>query len=56
MMTIKTIDNEIIEINKNWKDVTNLPVDERWTNCPTIIDEHEHLWIDESVLDQSSSS
>lgn len=49
--TIKTIDNEVIKINDNWKDVTNLPYDERWTNCPTLIDEHEHLWVDLSVLD-----
>ena len=49
--TIKTIDNELVKINDNWKDVTNLPFDERWTNCPTLIDEHEHLWVDLSVLD-----
>lgn len=49
--TIKTIDNEVVEINDNWKDVTNLPYDERWVNCPTLIDEYEHLWVDLSVLD-----
>lgn len=49
--TIKTIDNEVVKINDNWKDVTNLPYDERWTNCPTLIDEHEHLWVDLSVFD-----
>ena len=25
--------------------------DERWVNCPTVIDEHEHLWVDETVLE-----
>lgn len=49
--TIKTIDNEVVKINNNWKDVTNLPYDERWVNCPTLIDQHEHLWVDLSVLD-----
>lgn len=49
--TIKTIDNEVVEINDNWKDVTNLPYDERWVNCPTLIDEYERLWVDLSVLD-----
>ena len=50
MTTITTIDGETIKINNNWKDVTYLPHDERWVNCPTLIDEHEHLWVDETVL------
>lgn len=37
--TIKTIDGELVEINENW------------VKCPTLIDENEHLWVDESVLD-----
>lgn len=49
--TIKTIDGELVKVNENWKDVTDLPYDERWTNCPTLIDEYEHLWIDLSVLE-----
>lgn len=51
MTTIKTIDGETIKINNNWKDVTYLPHDKRWVNCPTVIDEHEHLWVDETVLE-----
>ena len=49
--TIKTIDGEVIEVNENWKDVDGLPFNEKWTDCPTLIDENEHLWVDESVLD-----
>ena len=49
--TITTIDGELVEINENWKDVWGLPFNEKWVGCPTLIDENEHLWVDESVLD-----
>lgn len=49
--TIKTIDGELVELNENWKDVWGLPFNEKWVECPTLIDENEHLWVDESVLD-----
>ena len=49
--TIKTIDGEVVEIDENWKDMDGLPFNEKWADCPTLIDENEHLWVDESVLD-----
>lgn len=49
--TVKTIDGEVVVVNENWKDVDGLPFNEKWTDCPTLIDENEHLWVDESVLD-----
>ena len=50
-MTITTIDGELVEINENWKNVSKLPFNEKWVECPTLIDENEELWVDESVLD-----
>lgn len=50
MTTITTIDGETYEVDKNWKDVTGLPYNEKWVECPTLIDENNHLWVDESVL------
>ena len=50
-ITIKTIDGEIFELNENWKNVSKLPFNEKWVDCPTLIDENEDLWVDESVLD-----
>lgn len=50
-MTITTIDGEPVEINENWKNVSKLPFNEKWVECPTLIDENEELWVDESVLD-----
>lgn len=49
--TITTIDGELVVVNETWKDVTDLPFNEKWVECPTLIDEDEHLWVDESVLD-----
>lgn len=50
MTTITTIDGETYEVGENWKDVTGSPVNERWVECPTLVDINNHLWVDESVL------
>ena len=51
-MTIKTIDNEIINVPDTFRKVNQGEYKERWVNCPTIIDEKEDLWVDESVLEK----
>lgn len=49
-MTIKTIDNEIINVSDTFRKINQNEYNEKWVNCPTIIDENEVLWVDESVL------
>lgn len=49
-ITLKTIDGETFELNESWKNVSKLPFNEKWVDCPTLIDENEDLWVDESLL------
>lgn len=51
-MTVKTIDNEILDVPNTFKKVNRDEYKEKWVNCPTIIDEKEVLWVDESVLEE----
>lgn len=51
MTTITTIDNEVLTLGKNWRRVEVGETNPRWINCPTIIDNEERLWVDESVLE-----
>lgn len=51
MTTITTIDNEVINLGKNWRRVEIDEFNPKWINCPTLIDNEERLWVDESVLE-----
>lgn len=51
LITIKTIDGEVIEVTNDFVKVNPGEFDEKWVNCPTIIDENEELWVNTTVLD-----
>lgn len=50
MTTITTIDNEVFTLDKNWRRVEVDEFNPKWVNCPTLIDNEERLWVNESVL------
>lgn len=53
MTTITTIDNEVLTLDNNWRRVEVNEFNSKWINCPTLIDNEERLWVNESVLNNN---
>ena len=53
-ITIETIDGDVYHLEDTWKKVDSEQFNEKWVECPTLIDKDGNLWVDETVLNQSN--